>query len=213
MIPGQARSSLSSLSWPGARWLNRSRCSRSPARRGMEPVSCIRPASMVRRRTIDTTNSGRSTPIGENIPSHPQCHAATHTTLGNFQDRELPVRSPSITRDTSAKWRRPVEAILVATGRMSPMWVHSRAMYFFNREPTPRSSGSAKQETTNLISTYSKTGRLERVFQKVKITRLTVSVDILCAVNTEVELANQQPLETQQQIQRCRAFLTHVLRL
>lgn len=55
----------------------------------------------------------------------------------------LPVRSPSITRETSAKCLRPVDAMLVATGRMSPMWVHNKAMYFFNKEPTPRSSGSA----------------------------------------------------------------------
>lgn len=65
IIPGQARSSLSSLSCPGAKWLKRSRCSSSPARSGIEPVSCISSASMVRRRMMDTTNSGSRTPVGK----------------------------------------------------------------------------------------------------------------------------------------------------
>lgn len=77
IIPGQARSSLSSLSCPGAKWLKRSRCSSSPARSGIEPVSCISPASIVRRRMMDTTNSGRRTPVKYNSnknTSTPKCH-------------------------------------------------------------------------------------------------------------------------------------------
>lgn len=112
----------------------------------------------------------------------------------------LPVRSPSITRQTSAKWRRPVEAILVATGRMSPMCVHSRAMYFFNREPTPRSSGSAQTERSDSC--------------KVTANRKhAVSVGALHAVGAEVQLADQQPLEAQQQVERRRALLADALRL
>lgn len=42
---------------------------------------------------------------------------------------------------------------------------------------------------------------------------LTVSVDIDFIVDTEVELADQQPLEAQQQVQRRRAFLAVVLGL
>lgn len=51
-----------------------------------------------------------------------------------------------MTWDTSAKWRWLLKAMLVATGRMSPIWVHSRAMYFFSREPTPRISESVRAE-------------------------------------------------------------------
>lgn len=80
MRPGQARSSLSSRSWPGARWLKRSRCSSRAASSGMEPVSCIRPASRVSSRMMDTTNSGSRTPAART--EHTRLSSPTALTSG-----------------------------------------------------------------------------------------------------------------------------------
>lgn len=55
--------------------------------------------------------------------------------------KKVPVKSPSTMQATSAKCRQLVEAMLAATGSMSPMCVHKRAVYFFSKEPTPISSG------------------------------------------------------------------------
>lgn len=64
MMPGQASSSWSSRSRPGARWLKRSRGSSRPPSSGTAPASCMSPAFLLSRRMMETTSSGRSTPTG-----------------------------------------------------------------------------------------------------------------------------------------------------
>ena len=49
--------------------------------------------------------------------------------------------------------------------------------------------------------------------QRGMLEGLTVSVEGLGAVDPQVQLADQQPLEAQQQVQRGRALLAHLLRL
>lgn len=110
MMPGQASSSWSSRSLPGARWLKRSRCSSRPPSSGTAPASCMSPGLLLSRRTMETTSSGRSTPAGgrevirlrftwERLPYRPEhkalCHMPRrrcrpqhpHRTLSPFPER------------------------------------------------------------------------------------------------------------------------------
>lgn len=104
-------------------------------------------------------------------------HGLSENKCAQEGKEKVPVKSPSTTQATSAKCRQLVEATLAATGRMSPMWVHSRAVYFFSREPTPISSGPGGESEALLVfpGTWGVTATDNNVLRQERVGRVQLA--------------------------------------